>query len=58
MKTNATTRKTAITALEAESTILKLCRQEQALVPTSEALDYLTAEFVRMSLEKTGDLPR
>jgi hypothetical protein len=54
MKTKATQfadRKTLISVPEAQQTVLNICRREHAAYPPPDALEYLTTELVRLSLE-------
>lgn len=54
MKTKATQfaeRKTFISVPEAQKAVLTLCRREGAAYPPPDALEYLTAELVRLSVE-------
>jgi len=54
MKTKAThfaERKTFISESEAERAVLTICRGERVADPPPNALEYLTAELVRLSLE-------
>jgi len=57
MKTRATKfskRETLISVPEAQRTVLTICRRELAPYPPPDALEYLTSELVRLSLEQRG----
>lgn len=44
--------KTLISVLESRNTVLKICRQEKAESPPPAALQYLSTELVRLTLER------
>jgi hypothetical protein len=54
MKTTATRlakRKIPVGEAESRETVLSICRQEKATLPPPEALDYLSAELLRLTLQ-------
>lgn len=54
MKTTASRlarRKTLVGEAESRETVLSICRQEKATPPPPEALDYLSAELLRLTLQ-------
>jgi hypothetical protein len=54
MKTSAVKsarRETVPSMQESRNTVLKLCRQEKAVTPPRDALQFLAKELVRLTLE-------
>lgn len=44
-------RKVVINMRDSRNTVLKLCRQEKAVTPPRDALQFLAKEFMRLTLE-------
>jgi hypothetical protein len=51
-------RETLVGLPEAQRTVLTICRRELASFPPPDALEYLTAELVRLSLEERNAVTR
>lgn len=47
-------RKTVISMHESRNTVLKLCRQEKAMTPPRDALQFLAKELVRLTLDASA----
>lgn len=45
-------RKSLVDVAESRDTVLKICRRESATPPPPDALEYLTTELVRLTLER------
>ncbi len=44
-------RKALVDEAESRETVLSICRQEKAKLPPPEAVDYLTTELLRLTVE-------